>query len=134
MHGSVNHFLAYLLLLLLPLQSQAAVGVLACYVEMKHVVMVKHAMEDCHGASMMQPAMLNADDPDTKPHTAPSLTSHSVPCGMSSSCLALASIAVLPDTRIALIDPVIQSLAFIDEFYLSHIPEGPERPPRLIGA
>lgn len=129
MRDPVNRFLAYLLLLLLPVQSQAAVAVLACYAEMRHAVVVEHAMEDCQDASMSQQTM-----PDIEPHPDSSRTTHFSPCGMSSGCLTLASIAVLPDNRITLIDPVMQSLVFTDEFYLSYIPERLERPPRLIRA
>lgn len=134
MRRSVNRFLAYLLLLMLPVQSQAVVAVLACYAEMKHAVVVEHAMEGCQDASMTQQTVSHAGTPDTKPLPESSDASHSPPCGMSSSCLALASIAVLPDSRIVLIDPAMQSLAFADEFYLSHISDGLERPPRLIRA
>jgi hypothetical protein len=134
MHGFIHRFLAYFLLLLLPLQSQAAMAVLACYAEMTHAVMVEHAVEDCHAASAGQPAMSDALVPDTKAQPENPPAPHSSPCGMSSSCLGLASIAVLPDNRILLIDPSSESLAFADEFYLSYIPENPERPPRLIRA
>src|SRR5688500_8295630 len=68
MHGSVNRFLAYLLLLLLPSQSLAAVAVSPCYVEMTHAIMVKHAIEDCHGTSFVQLTKSDARAPDTKPH------------------------------------------------------------------
>ncbi|MFC7517620.1 hypothetical protein ACFQUU_21645 [Herbaspirillum sp. GCM10030257] len=134
MRGPVNRFLAYLLLLLLPVQAQAAVAVLACYVNMTQAVMVVHAMEDCQDASMMQQTMSDAGVPIIKPHPESPLVSYTSPCGMSSSCLALASIAVLPDIRIVLIDPAMQSSDFTDEFYLSYIPEGLERPPRPIRA
>ncbi|WP_151637416.1 hypothetical protein [Noviherbaspirillum aerium] len=134
MYGSFNRFLAYLLLLLLPVQAQATVAVLNCYVEMKRAVAVEHVMEDCQDASMMQRTMQDTGIPDLTPHTESSQPSHSSPCGMSSSCLALASIAVLPDTRTMSIDTSTRSSGFTDEFYLSYIPEGLERPPRLIRA
>lgn len=111
MHASVKRFLAYLLLLLLPLQSLAAVAVLVCHAEMTHTIMVEHAIEDCHGTSIVQPAKSDAWAPNTKPHPENPLASHSSPCSMSSSCLTLASIAVLPDHRLLLIDLSIQSLA-----------------------
>jgi hypothetical protein len=132
MHGSVNRFLAYLLLLLLPSQSLAAIAVLPCYVEMTHAIMVEHAIEDCHGTSTVQPTKSDARAPDTKPHPENLPASHVSPCGMSSGCLTLASIAVLPDHCLLLIVLSIQLLAFTDELYLSYIPESLERPPRLM--
>lgn len=134
MRGPVNRFLACLLLLLLPIQSQAVVAVLACYADMKHTVLVERAMEDCQDAATMQQTISDAGIPHTKPHFESSDASHLSPCGMGSSCLTLASIAVLPDTPTVLLDSAMQSLAFTDEFYLSHISEGLERPPRLIRA
>lgn len=130
MRGSVNRFLAYLLLLLLPLQSQAAVAVWACYAKMNGAIVIEQAMGDCQDVSMMQQTMPDAGVPNITQHSESSHAPHSPPCGMNSSCLALASIAVLPDNRIVLAETAMQSLPFIDEFYLSYIPEGLERPPR----
>lgn len=119
----------------MPLQVPAAVAVLACYAEMNQAAVVEHVMEDCHSAFMIQDFMSDAGKPDAERH-AGSSSSYS-PCGVSSSCLALASIAsiasiaLLPSDRVLTTDRAIQQLAMHDEFYTSYIPEGLQRPPQL---
>jgi hypothetical protein len=128
MRSFVNRFLAYLFLLLLPLQSQAAVAVLTCYAEMRQATVVEHVMEDCHDDAIIQDSMSDAGTPDTEQHAG---SPHSSPCGMSSSCLVLAANAVLPDTQVLLIEPAILLVEMTNEFYLSFIPYALQRPPKL---
>lgn len=128
MRRTFNRLLSCLLLLLLPLHSLAAVAVLDCYVEMKQAATVAHVMEGCENSFTMQKSMADDDLQDSAQH---SDFVYSASCGMSSSCLALALIAILPDAQMILIDPAMRPAGSIDEFYLSYIPEGLQRPPRF---
>lgn len=137
MHNDVKRVLVYLLLLLMPLQAPAAVAVLACYAEMNQAAVVEHDMEDCHSAFMIQDLKSDAGTPDAEQHagssppSSPSSSSSPFSCGMNSSCLALASIALLPSDRVLPIARAIRHIAMHDEFYTSYIPEGLQRPPQL---
>lgn len=129
MHDRLRRAIAYLLLVLMPLQALAVGVVVACPVEAKQFTATDVAMENCD-----DPTMVHTGLPDN--HAQPNATNdpHHVfaPCGMSSNCFALASIGLLPATRMLAIEPAFSPIGFADSFYRSHIPEGLQRPPQSI--
>ncbi len=116
---------AYLLLLLLPLQTLAAGAMAACAMENGHAVATGHILEDCDDPTMMHAPLANSEI--QQDHDLPT---SATPCGMSGSCLALAPIAILPDHRGLRMEPASGPIAFMESFYLSPVPEGLQRPPQ----
>tara|TARA_R110001599_G_scaffold159052_2_gene346309 strand:- start:121559 stop:121810 length:252 start_codon:yes stop_codon:yes gene_type:complete len=79
---------------------------------------------------MMQAAMPDAGLYTVDANSAYDHPNDSTTCGMSSSCFGLASITVIPNDHVLRIASSSSRIAFISIFYLSHIPEGLQRPPQ----
>ncbi len=131
MHLNLHRFLAYVLLLLLPLQAVAAGAVIACPVANARQIPTDLVMEECDDAAMMQTNTKTTFKQDN--NTSAEHESHDriVPCAMSSSCQALVTIAVLPEMSPWLIDSAFSPIGFAEDFYRSFIPEGLQRPPQV---
>ncbi|WP_334190028.1 hypothetical protein, partial [Noviherbaspirillum sp.] len=131
MRLSLHRFLAYVLLLLLPLQTIAAGAAMVCPPVNSAGMLAEVVMEECDGSVMMHSSTKTLAQHDSSPHSGQDAHDKSAPCGMSSGCMAFATIAVLPQASEWRIAAVFSPIGFADHFYLSHIPEGLQRPPQV---
>lgn len=130
MRFRLRSFLAYFLLLLLPLQALAAGVVIACPMESKQSMVAEIAMENCDDPTMVYAHVADSQVQANAADSTQDLHPDTPPCSMSSSCFALVSIALLSANRILHIEPAFNQVGFAEIFYRSHIPEGLQRPPQ----
>lgn len=130
MHCRLRRFLAYFLLLLLPLQALAAGVVIACPMESKQLRVAEIAMENCDDPTMVHAHVADSQAQAYAVDFAQNLQPDTPPCSMSSSCFALVSMALLSANRLLHSEPAFNRVGFTEIFYRSHIPEGLQRPPQ----
>jgi hypothetical protein len=123
----LRQFIVYVLLLFLPLQAVAAGAMIACPIAYAPKIQADLMMEDCGDSAMMHTSTADTSGHDGR-NGAPERL---IQCGMSSSCLALSAIAVLSELNDWQIGTVFSPIGYADNFYISHIPQGLQRPPQV---
>jgi len=123
---SLRRFAAYLLLVLLPLQAFASVGVTSCAERMPHCPGMQASGNGCcdHGVSIF------GSSTDHGAHSG-AIQPDMSPCAGANTCAPVMTVAaVLPSVSLVAVLPAEETWRLPDlSFYLSFIPDGLHRPP-----
>jgi rRNA maturation protein Nop10 len=125
MRSKIRSVVACLLLVLLPLQAIASVAGL-------------RAMPDCPMMTMQQDDCAEYGEPTPQMHQADDQPRHgehaqdSNPCGIGAGCPAMGGVAVLPAAhQFSVASGAIKLSTTVTSHYISFVPAGLQRPPRL---